>query len=323
MFCQLLAGLPLSTDEVSAEEQLMLLGLAETSAEATKMITVGQKERPPPQLYTGAYYLFHGVFLPTHPCVRLGFVAPDPEEDPEAQKAMENLATLAAQVYSVISGGNVVNNATKAVLNQTREFFQSGVMPKAGLDELDDFLLKKIGMLSHCGFDNEMKIENGTITKELWCAMRVHLMNESEIHVFCPADAKVFHENCQNVEFMNYTAISETNELLVVQAFTDTLHRMLEAYPSTIEEDDQLIEAYLNDHSGSSDVGAIMVGALQLRRREKELIVNTIEALKIHVEEITAVNSTFVFQLDLKRQEREEADKREAAHLKFMEEVCR
>lgn len=234
---------------------------------------------------------------------------------------MENLATLAAQVYSVISAGNIVNNATKAVLNQTRQFFQSGVMPQAGLDELDDFLLKKIGMLSHCGFDNEMQIQNGTITKELWCAMRVHLMNESEIHVFCPADAKVFHENCQNVEFMNYTAISVTNEQLVVQAFTDTLHRMLSSYPSTIKEDDVLIAEHLNDHLGSKEIGSVMIGALQLRRREKELIVNTIDALRRHGEDIVSPNSTFVFQLDLKRLEREEADKREAEHRKFMEEV--
>lgn len=248
-------------------------------------------------------------------------IAPDPDEDPEAQKAMEHLATLAAQVYSVISTGNVVNNATRAVLNQTRQFFQNGVMPQAGLDELDDFLLKKIGMLSHCGFDNEMKIQNGSITKELWCAMRVHLMNESEIHVFCPADAKVFHENCQNVEFMNYTAISETNELLVIQAFTETLHRMLASYPSTIAEDDELINEYLHDHLGDHNIGTIMLGALQLRRREKEMIVNTIEALKLHAEEVQRSNSSIVFQLDLKRIEREEADRREAEHRKFIEEV--
>lgn len=249
------------------------------------------------------------------------FIAPDPEEDPEAQKAMEHLATLAAQVYSVISTGNVVNNATRAVLNQTRQFFQNGVMPQAGLDELDDFLLKKIGMLSHCGFDNEMKIQNGSITKELWCAMRVHMMNESEIHVFCPADAKVFHENCQNVEFMNYTAISETNELLVVQAFTETLHRMLASYPSTISDDDELINEYIHDHSGDHNIGTIMLGALRLRRREKEMIVNTIEALKLHAEDVQRSNSSVVFQLDLKRVEREEADRMEAEHRKFIEEV--
>lgn len=31
----------------------MLLGMAETNLEATQMVTIGQKERPPPQLYTG------------------------------------------------------------------------------------------------------------------------------------------------------------------------------------------------------------------------------------------------------------------------------
>lgn len=151
--------------------------------------------------------------------------------------------------------------------------------------------------------------------------MRVHLMNESEIHVFCPADAKVFHENCQNVEFMNYTAISETNELLVVQAFSETLQRMLASYPSTIEEDDELIRQQTEDHTGELEMGAIMVGALQLRRREKELIVNTIEALKGHAEEVRKENTTMIFQLDLKRIEREEADIRDAEHRKFMEEV--
>jgi hypothetical protein len=76
-------------------------------------------------------------------------------------------------------------------------------------------------------------METGNISKELMCAMRVHLMNETEMNVFCPAEAKVmetvytsfflldpsqvFHENCQNVEFMNYTAISLNNELHVIE----------------------------------------------------------------------------------------------------------
>lgn len=47
------------------------------------------------------------------------------------------------------------------------------------------------GMLSHCGVDKAMKIVHGNISKELMCAMRVHLMNESEMNVFCPAEAKV------------------------------------------------------------------------------------------------------------------------------------
>lgn len=82
---------------MAPEEQLMLLGLAQDNQAAALMLT-GNQERPPPQLYT----------------------APDPEEDPEAQRAMENLAALAMQVHRVVSSGNIALNATKVVLNQTR-----------------------------------------------------------------------------------------------------------------------------------------------------------------------------------------------------------
>jgi hypothetical protein len=46
-------------------------------------------------------------------------VAPDPNEDPEAKRAMEELATLALQVQKVITSGNIMLNATKSVLNAT------------------------------------------------------------------------------------------------------------------------------------------------------------------------------------------------------------
>ena len=46
---------------------------------------------------------------------------------------------------SVYASGNTILNATQAVMNRTRDFFLHGILPMAGLDELDDFLLKKIG----------------------------------------------------------------------------------------------------------------------------------------------------------------------------------
>lgn len=52
------------------------------------------------------------------------------------------------------------------------------VLPKGGLDELDEFLMKKIGLIGHCGFDRDMRIVPGNVTQELLCAMRVHLMDE-------------------------------------------------------------------------------------------------------------------------------------------------
>ena len=43
------------------------------------------------------------------------------------------------------------------------------MLPQAGLDELDEFLLKKIGMISHCGFEQNMRIVANNITDELMC----------------------------------------------------------------------------------------------------------------------------------------------------------
>jgi hypothetical protein len=65
---------------------------------------------------------------------------------------------------------------------------QDGILPANGLDVLDHLLLKKIGMLFHCGSDRDMLIQGRDISENLWCAMRVHLMNDTELHVFCPAE---------------------------------------------------------------------------------------------------------------------------------------
>ena len=52
--------------------------------------------------------------------------------------------------YTILSTtpyiGNDILNATQVVLNHTKAFFLHGILPPAGLDELDEFLLKKIGM---------------------------------------------------------------------------------------------------------------------------------------------------------------------------------
>jgi hypothetical protein len=290
---QLLAGLPVSTDDIPAEDQLMLLGIASTNDEARQLV-VGQQEDSNyrPQLYS----------------------APDPDEDPEAQRAMENLATLAAQVQQVVGSGNIGLNATQAVLNKTRAFFQFGVMPKGGLDELDDFLLKKIGMLAHCGTDQEMVITPGNISKELICAMRVHLMNESEIHIFCPADSKVFSENCQNVHFMNYTAISLSNELNVINTFRSTLNNLLYSYATSYEEDEAILRE--KENVVIDGYGPVYLGAIRLRMREKQLLMSTLHFLEAHENQTLSGNMTF--QIELKRQERVEADIRSALRREFV-----
>ena len=291
---QLLAGLPVSTEEIPAEDQLMLMGMAETNEQAMLIVSNG-RERPRPQLYE----------------------APNPEEDPEAQRGMENLATLAAQLEMAVGSGNIGLNATRAVLNKTRDFFQNGVLPSGGLDELDDFIMKKVGMLTHCGTDRDMKILHGNITKELMCAMRVHLMNESEMNVFCPAESKVFSPNCQDVIFMNYTAISMTNELDVIEAFENSLSSLLSAYPTTYEEDRAILRE--KEDVNSDGYGPVYLGAIRLRLREKELLLATLSFLENHKNK--TLHGDVPFQIEIKRKEREEADKRNAERQEFIDAI--
>ena len=72
----------------------------------------------------------------------------------------------------------------------------------------------RLGLISHCGVGRDMNIMNVAVaggedpslrndtvageanpfTKELMCAMRIHLLSENETHIFCPANAKV--KNC-------------------------------------------------------------------------------------------------------------------------------
>ena len=209
----------------------MLLGEARDYEEASLMVFGKDgSERPPPQLYT----------------------APDPTEDPEAQRVMEHLSSLAVQLQTSLAFGSDYCNATKAVINATRDFFQHGVLPRAGLDDLDQYLLKKLGMISHCGVDRDMVIEEGGISKELMCAMRVYLMNETEIHTFCPARIKYFEENCQQVQFMNFTAISNQNELGVISAFRATLSNMLSVFSTSLEDDRALVKEHEANAKASS-----------------------------------------------------------------------
>jgi hypothetical protein len=202
------------------------------------------------------------------------------------------------------------------VLNQTKAFFVHGVLPDAGLDELDNFLLKKIGMLAHCGFENDMKITHHNITDQLMCAMRVHLMNESEVHVFCPKEARVWEDACVNVEFLNYTAISERNEMSVITALRSSVHGLLASYPTTMEEDQRLLR---DIDAGVSSLGPITAAAVKLRVREKDILHSALAVLDDH--EAAVNNGTVPFQLAMKAQERIEEDIRAEAHKKFMAEV--
>jgi hypothetical protein len=167
-----------------------------------------------------------------------------------------------------------------------------------------------------------MMIKKDNVTAELFCAMRVHLMNESEIGVFCPADAFVWEDNCQNVEFMNFTAVSEHNEMKVIGALRSSILSMLGSYPTTMSEDEELIKSATDGNTNSNsnnDIGPILLAAYQIRYREKDILKGAMEFLDDYQTNVTTGNVTF--QIELKRKEREEADLREIIRKAFITDV--
>ena len=137
------------------------------------------------------------------------------------------------------------------------------------------------------------------------------------MHTFCPADARIWNDNCQDVEFMNYTAISMNNELAVVSAFRKTIAGLLARYPTTVDQDRELLRDHFADVG--TPLSTTMIGAINVRRREKEILVDTLGFLDAYEQEV--LGGRVQFQLELKMREREISDRREEARVAFMREV--
>ena len=81
-----------------------------------------------------------------------------------------------------------VNTTTKkqTVIAQTVAFFENGSAPVKGLDEIDRLLMRKRHMLRACGPAESHRINAYAFSDALLCAVRVTVMNESDVDVLCP-----------------------------------------------------------------------------------------------------------------------------------------
>jgi hypothetical protein len=114
----------------------------------------------------------------------------------------------------------------------------------------------------------------------------------------------------------------------VVHALRSSIHGLLASYPTTAEEDLRLIQAAEGGEGGGGgggggegSVGPILLSSYHLRYREKQILHDALNFLERH--EQLVLNGSISFQLELKAQERAEADLRDAAHKRFVEEVKR
>ena len=245
---------------VPAEEQLMLLGYASTEKEAQLILTGGRErdENVTPQLYS----------------------APDPEEDERAARAIEEMADCMLQLQESVASGPTDPSILK-VINESKAFFEFGVQPTRGLDAVDKLLMRKKTLMDHCGNRSDHFASRQGISDQMFCAVRIHMLNESDLDVVCPSTSGAFwtsdgdEKRCQGGGFNWTRPISEENEHQTIIALRQTTISLLSNFPSTKEEDDRLLEESA-DGVEQIMMGPIKRNAILIRARERRILYESI-----------------------------------------------
>merc|ERR1711871_363753 len=308
---KLLAGEAVSV--ASREEHLMLLGHANNREEAALVLAGASQElidaaHRAPQLYTA--------------------VEPEDEND-RASKAMNTLVAATFQLSESVAAASPDKSVQK-VINRTRDFLLHGVRPLRGLDEIDKLLSRKREMLNLCGNASLHVIGPTNISDYLLCAVRVHVMNESDVDILCPAGDAPFYDNeckCNRYEdatnknclesenrFQNLTAVSYDNEMATIKALRSSVETLRSAYDTENEDDEALLaldSLWIQEPRKAS--------AVLVRLREKRILDNALTELDEREERLKNNNITLQCA-DIKR-ERDEAAAKEKEMKEFAERV--
>jgi hypothetical protein len=264
--------LPYSVDMVPAEEQLMLLGHANTAEEASLILTGGRKSTIKPQLYS----------------------APDPEEDERAARAIEEMADLMQQLQESVAAGSSDPSVLK-VINESTQFFENGVQPKRGLDAVDKLLMRKKTLMDYCGNRSDHWANRNGVSKEMLCAVRIHMLNESDLDVVCPENKGAFwtsdgdDKRCEGGGFNWTLPISKENENATLNAVKQTLVALLSGFPSSTEDDLALLEEQVDD-SNKNGIGPIRRNAIIVRARERRILQESISKLNRSLKSLNNMN---------------------------------
>jgi len=289
------AGLPFPTDQITAEEQLMLYnGLDAKFVFCVSSLMLVSWNHSPWCVRCRSEAQLMVAEVEGEPAATL-YSAPDPEEDERAKDAMDDLAAAVLQLQRSVGLGQV-DNATLTVINKTKNFLEHGVMPWKGLDEVDQLLLRKLSILKQCGDEKTHRINAVNVSENLLCALRVHLVNQTDMEVVCPkADGPWFEPKCEDDSFNATMPVSLENELATLQALTDSINVMLAGYTTDMAQDEDLLRG-TDAEAGGNGFGPTKRAAVLMRLREKQLLHTALEDLE---ERRSLVNENVTFQVDL------------------------
>lgn len=290
---KVLNALPMPEGDASAEEQLELLGYAEDTAAASLILT-GKKDsdtQAPVMLYT----------------------AQEIDENPNAEHAIQDMADAVLQLHESIAAGHT-DPAVQTVIKQARDFLERGVAPPKGLDEIDRLLMRKRFMLKQCGPAETHRINWANISLALKCAIRVTVMNESDVDVLCPKATGPWNDHkCEKSIFNRSLAITWDNEKAMISALRSSLDALLEGMPHSLDEDEALLLL--------SSFGPAHRSAIRARMREKRLLFTALKHLEQMEADIGDENHVQEYQLLAIKRENEAKARRRERRLQYIKKM--
>jgi len=128
-----------------------------------------------------------------------------------------------------------------------------------------------LSVLTQCGSVQSQRINHANVSAHLLCAMRVHLVNQTDLDIVCPkADGPWFEPKCEDDSFNWTLPISLDNEVATLNALEGSIKVLLAGYTTSIEEDEALLEG--TSAEGGNGMGPTVRAAVVMRLREKQLL---------------------------------------------------
>ena len=139
------------------------------------------------------------------------------------------------------------------------------------------------------------------LSAALMCAVRVTVMNETDVDLLCPRARGAWDDHkCEEEIFNEYQPVDRNNEIGMIAALRSSIVALESAYESTIQEDETLLSL--------SSFGPATRSAIILRIREKKMLKRAL----IDLEQWEASLGEFDYQLTAIKKRREELRKEAA-----------
>ena len=234
------------------------------------------------------------------------------EEEEEAYDEEEEARVEAGDAKPRSDGGDAAAEA----LRDARAFFESGVPPPRGLDNLDLFLLRKGRLMAACGPSREYMLRADGPSPALMCATRVLLANETEVSALeggpeAPTPSWNDDAPAEKLEgaFDAALPLSAANERAALRRLATTATNVLLSYATTeredldvlgydpddvVEEEDAFDGEMNNMPRALRTEGGVVRAAVAARLREKRLLKAAMFAMSRREAEVDAL----AFQVD-------------------------